>query len=497
MPIDAEIAGTSEQPLEILIVGAGFSGVGMAIKLLEKGERNFRIVEKSSGIGGTWFDNRYPGAACDVPSHFYCFSFAPNPNWSRVYSPQAEIQQYIEDCATRSGVRDYISNNVRLTALRFDDARQIWKATVDGQAPIFARFVVNAAGGLHKAAYPDIPGRERFSGHSMHTANWDNNVELTGKRVAVIGSAASAIQLIPEVAKTAAQVAVFQRTPNYIAPRNDRAYTEKEKRRFARWPKFARLYRWFIFMRMELLLFPITRAKSKLAAKGAQKIMMYMRSVVKDKAIQDKLVPDYKLGCKRILISDEFYPSLNRPNVQLITDRIDSIEPAGVKTLDGRMHEADVLVYATGFDIDGHILSVDITGEGGRRLADDWSDIPNAYSGCAVDGYPNYFMMTGPNTGVATTSVVYMVEQQIDFVLKLMKMAGERDGISPTEAAVKRYNEQIQSDFKGSVWLSGCASWYRREDDRIATLYPYNARRFRRQSRAPVAADFRLSSPRS
>jgi cation diffusion facilitator CzcD-associated flavoprotein CzcO len=316
----------------------------------------------------------------------------------------------------------------------------------------------------------------------MHTARWDKAVETAGRRVAVIGSAASAIQAIPELARTSARVTVFQRTPNYIAPRMDRAYTDKEKRRFAKWPLLARLHRYKIFMRMELLLFPVTKKDSKQGRIGARRIMEWMRSQVKDPELQEQLVPDYALGCKRILISDNFYRTLNRENVELVTEGIEKIVPQGVVTSDGKLHAADVIVYATGFDIEGHMFSIPVRGRSGIPLTDSWKHLPEAYQGACTSGFPNYFMITGPNTGVSTTSVVFMIEHLLHYILELIDLADDDKIIEVTREAEDAYNQKLHAALENTLWATGgCKSWYRREDGKITTLYPYDARTFKRQ----------------
>jgi len=490
MPMD----DATDNTLDILIIGAGFSGVCCAIKLLEKDVTQFRIVEASQGIGGTWWENTYPGAACDIPSHLYCYSFEPNPDWSRIYSPQAEIQQYIEHCADKYGVRKYIEHGRKVVELRFDEDNGTWIAGFKDGSKLRARHVINGGGGLHQPSWPDIAGRDDFAGPSMHTALWDQSVEYAGKKIAVIGSAASAIQLVPEVAKTAASVAVYQRTPNYIVPRGDRDFSQLEKTLFARWPGLARLYRWLIFMRLELVLFPITRQGSGYGKRAARRIMKHMRKTVKDKSLHKRLTPDYLLGCKRILVSDDMYQTLNRENVTLITTSIERVEKSGIRTSDGQLREADILVYATGYDLEAHMRSIKVMGPGGRNLQKEWENGPEAYNGCCIAGYPNYYMVTGPNTGVGTTSVVFMIEQEVDYILKLIDRAGSGNLISVRQAVQAEYNSAIHASLDGSVWASGCKSWYRRADGKITTLYPNNARTFKRQLQDLVIEDFEIRS---
>ncbi len=479
--------------LDILIIGAGFSGICAGIKLLERGRTNFRLFEKSRTAGGTWWENRYPGAACDVPSHFYCFSFNPNPDWSRVYSPQAEIKAYIDSCVQKYGLASHIEFGAKVVELRLDSTDGKWIATFADGRRMRALHVINGSGGLHLPLIPEIKGRDRFCGVSMHTARWDSSVDMTDKRVAVIGSAASAVQAVPEIAKLAKKVTVFQRTPNYIAPRNDRAYTDREKRRFSRWPAFAKAYRWMIMVRMEFVFFRIIRRGSWFGRLAAWRVNRHMRASVNDTSLHDKLTPDYAIGCKRILISDNFFAALNRANVELIAVGIESVESAGVRGKDGRLHEADVIVYATGFDIGRHIRSIRITGAKGVSLETQWKDGAEAYNGSCVAGFPNYYLVTGPNTGVGTTSVIHMIEQEIAYILKLIDAAGSERLLSVKPSAQAAYNAQVDADLERTVWLSGCRSWYIDASGRVSTLYPKNGRAFQRQLRNVRLTDFDMT----
>lgn len=484
-------------PLDVLILGAGFGGIGAAIKLREQGIDNIRVLEKAAGIGGTWWHNTYPGAACDIPSHLYCYSFEPNPNWSRKFSPQPEIQAYIERCAHKYDVMRHIQLNTEVRAFNFDEARNLWVATLTDNSTIAARHVILATGGLHLPVFPDIPGMQSFDGPSMHSAEWDHSVDFADKRVAVIGSAASAIQLIPELAKVAGQLDIYQRTPNYIAPRNDREFTEREKTRFARWPRLARLYRKFLFLRGELILFPIVKSKqrSRWREQAQALVKRHIRGSVKDPALSKAMIPDFPLGCKRILIADNFYPAINQPNVTVITDGIQTITKDGVQTADGEMHQADIIVYATGFDMETYMRKTEVTGPGGVRLSDIWSDLPRAYKGAFIPGLPNFYMTTGPNTGVGTTSVVVMIEAQLQLILQAIKAAGSDQLIEVSAAAHDRYNENIRAALQNTVWAGDCLSWYKRADGEIASLYPYNARAFLKDHQQLDTRDFLLRSP--
>ena len=372
----------------------------------------------------------------------------------------------------------------------FDEIAGLWNVIFEDGNTVKARDVINGSGGLHVPSIPDFPGRETFKGAGMHTARWDHSVDMHGKRIAVIGAAASAIQVIPEMEKIGKEVFVFQRTPNYVAPRKDREYNAMEKIIFSKVPFLAKLYRWFIFMRMELLLFPVTKKNSPRGNKIGNLIKQYMRATVNDKNIHASLEPDYKLGCKRILISDDYYKTLNRENVSLVTDEIQEIKQNGILTKTGQLFEVDAIIYATGFDIEKHLRSVEVIGPNKKSLLETWAVNQDAYQGACIAGFPNFYIVTGPNTGVATTSVVFMIEQQIHFIMQLIKRADREKLISVKEEAQDRYNDVIHSALKDTVWSSGCKSWYIREDGRITTLYPYNGRAFRKQSKKVNFNDF-------
>lgn len=486
----AEEAGV----LEVLILGAGFGGVCAAIKLRERGIDNIRIYEKAAGIGGTWWHNTYPGAACDIASHLYCYSFEPNPDWSRKFSPQPEIQAYIERCADKYDVRRHIQLNTAVEEFRFDDQRNLWVAQLASGTAVAARHVIFATGGLHLPAFPDIPGMDDFQGPTMHSAEWDHSVDFGGKRVAVIGSAASAIQLIPELAKVAGHLDVYQRTPNYIAPRNDRDFSAREKARFARLPWLNRMYRQSLFLRGEYVLFPVVKSKGRSRWRNRLEafIKRHIRSSLHDRDTAEAMTPQFPLGCKRILIADNFYTAMNRPNVKLVADGISRIVADGVITADDKKHPADIIVYATGFDMEKYMRKTEVVGPGGVKLSELWADMPTAYKGAFIPGMPNFYMTTGPNTGVGTTSVVYMIEAQLQLILQAIQAAGSDKLIQVSELANKRYNKKIRADLQQTVWAGDCQSWYKRPDGEIASLYPYNARTFMKDHRQLALQDFEV-----
>ncbi len=477
--------------LDVLIIGAGFSGICAAIKLKQRGSVDFEVHEKADGIGGTWRENVYPGATCDIPSHFYCFSFEPNPDWSRLYSPQCEIRAYIERCVDTYGIRSHFRLGSKVSALRFDDEAGLWEVRFANSESRLARFVINGSGSLHKPNIPPFEGAERFTGVQMHSAQWDPAFDPAGKRIAVIGSAASAVQIVPEIARSAETVLLFQRTPNYVFRRGDFAYSDRQKRRFRRFPALMRLLRWKMVLEREWGIFRIVSN-----ARVRQRLGRYLKErvprKVSNEAYHEVLIPDYELGCKRILISDDFFDALNRDNVELVSESIARMTETGIVTADGSERPVDAIVYATGFDLAGHWLAIDVTGQGGVALADRWRNGAEAYRGVLVPGFPNYFTVTGPNTGVGTTSMVHMIEQSVGWIMKCIDLAGEDGLVSVTQEACDAYNRRVHAALAGTVWSSGCDSWYRNPNGRIETLYPWNGLRFAKQMRTVDRRDVRI-----
>jgi cation diffusion facilitator CzcD-associated flavoprotein CzcO len=480
--------------LDAVIIGAGFSGICLGKRLLEAGTTNFRITDKAPKPGGTWYWNSYPGAACDVQSHFYSFSFAPNPDWSRKYSPWNEIQAYAERCVDNCGLRSHFDSGKEVAQSRFVDTSGLWEVSFTDGSRVLSRHVIDGTGGLHVPLIPQFAGAESFRGESWHSSQWRHDVDLTGKRVAVIGSAASAVQIVPEIAKTADRVDLFQRTANWIIPRHDRAYHGWEKWVFRHIPLVNRLYRLFLFLRYDWLAYPIVKTgQDNLARRWASsQFRRLLNKSVKDPELRARLTPDFPLGCKRILISDEFFTALTRENVTLITEGIERFTPTGVRTADGVEHPADIIVYATGFDTQGHHLEDRIVGPGGRSLREAWAEAPMAYEGCMVAGFPNYHFVTGPNTGVGSTSIIFMIEQAANMIINCIQAAGQNGLIAPTAEAMQAYDDEIQQALAGTVWATSCQSWYKRADGRITILYPYNAQTYRRRHKKLRREDFEI-----
>lgn len=467
--------------LDVAIIGAGFGGLCAAIKLQQNNITNFVVLEKSAAIGGTWYENTYPGAACDIPSHFYCYSFNPNPNWSRKFAPQKEILSYINDTANKFDLHKYIRLNTHVQQLELNESTGLWQVETASGDIVVARHVINGMGGLHKPNIPSFNGVDKFTGAIMHSAKWDHSVDFRNKRVAIIGSAASAIQIVPELQKICAHLDIYQRTPNYIAPRDDRHFTEKEKARFAKYPWLARLYRWFIYKRLDVLVFPLTKQKSLLSTRASNHVKRWIRQSIKDPDLQDKMIPHYRIGCKRILLSDTYYEALNKENVSIIFSKIDNIQTKAIQTKDSQIYETDIIVYATGFDIQGHMQSLNIIGRDGLSLSDLGPDGEVAFKGATHPQFPNYYMITGPNTGVGTSSVVNMIEIQLEYILQLIKAAGKNKLLAVKPEIMNAYNERLQEELSRSVWASGCESWYLRDDKKIVTLYPRSAKQYAKE----------------
>jgi cation diffusion facilitator CzcD-associated flavoprotein CzcO len=462
----------------VVIVGAGFSGLGMAIKLQQEGRRDFLVLERGDDVGGTWWANTYPGCRCDVPSHLYSFSFAPNPLWSRTYSPQAEILTYLRGCADRFGVREKIRFGCDVMSAAWEDGR--WKLETS-QGPLEARVLILAAGPLSAPSLPNVAGMDDFAGKTMHSAEWDHAHDLTGERVAVVGTGASAIQFVPEIQKIARQVHVFQRTPPWIIPHPDRGISAAERRLYARVPQVQRAVRGGAYWAREALSVtfmhpPAMRQLQRLAE-------WHLKHQVPDPALQARLRPNYRMGCKRILLSSNWYPTLQLPNVELVTDGIAEVRANSIVTRDGTEREIDTLIFGTGFHFNDMPIADMVRGREGRSLAEAWNGTPEAYRGTTFTGFPNLFMLIGPNTGLGHTSVVVMAEFQITYVLDALRVMEKRGaGVAEVRAdAQAAYNADVQRQLEGTVWTSGgCTSWYLDDKGRDTVQWPGATWRFRR-----------------
>ncbi len=460
--------------VEVLIVGAGFSGLGMAIQLDKAGIRDFLILERDAEVGGTWWANQYPGCACDVESHLYSFSFELNPSWSHVFARQPEILAYLKHVADKYALRSRIRFGTAATSAIFDEREGTWEVTTQTGDTIRARALVSCAGGLSQPGTPDIPGLGSFQGAMFHSARWDHSLSLEGKRVGIIGTGASAIQIVPEVAPKVASLTVFQRTPPWIVPRFDRVISPREKRLYAAAPALQWLVRAAYYWRRELLIGPAIIRRGRMTQLLERLARTHLERSVPDPALRAKLLPSYVIGCKRILISNDYYPAIQRDNVSLVTTPLDGVVPEGVRTKDGVTHAFDAIVLATGFDASDQAVRFDVRGLGGRLLREAWSGGMEAYLGTTVAGFPNLFMIPGPNIGGGHNSLVFMLEAQIHYALQAIRILhGRRARYLDVRPGVQaRYNAGLARKFEDTVWASGCRSWYQNKDGRQTVLLP-------------------------
>ncbi|MBD9624709.1 NAD(P)/FAD-dependent oxidoreductase [Ensifer sp. ENS06] len=480
----------SEQFLPIVIIGAGFSGVLMAVEL-RKRNIPFVVIEKSEGIGGTWFENTYPGAGCDVLSTLYSYSFAQKPDWSRRFAPHSEIRAYLEECAERYDIRRHIRLGTEVVGARYVAEARRWDVALSNETEIKARAVVFAVGQLNRPSIPSFRGRERFSGVEFHSARWRHDHDLTGKRVAVVGSGASAIQFLPHVAREAKQVILFQRSPNWIIPKNDRLYHEREKRLRKHVPLLMRLQRAWEYLQLELS-FPAFLKDSKKGRKWEEACKAAIASAIKDPVLQDAVTPDYPAGCKRVLLSDDWFPTLARDNVQVVTSSIAEFGPSGLLTDDGVSHPVDVVIYATGFETRQVLAPIPIEGARSLSLQDAWQPHPHAYLGVTVPDFPNAFIMYGPNTNLGHGSIVFMLECQARYIgqaIAKVQDAASR-AVAPKRHVTQRFNADTQARLSRTVWGANCSSWYKGADGVIVNNWSSTMLRYWWKLRRFKARDY-------
>lgn len=470
----------SDSVHQVIIIGAGPGGLCMGIRLQEAGVDDFVILEKASGVGGTWWHNRYPGAECDVQSHLYSFSFEPKRDWSRPFAGQPEILEYVESVADKYGMKPFIRFNHEVVAAHWDDARALWQVRMaDGQA-LECRVLVSAMGMFNTPAYPDIPGLDQFQGTCFHSARWDHGHDLTGERVAVIGSAASAVQFIPEIAYDVGRLDVYQRSANWVLPKADQPFTAEELERFRSSPATVEALREEIRANLEGF---ITFSDPKVL-QAAEEAGLENMAVVRDPEVRRKLVPSHPYGCKRPLASNVYYPVFNEPHVELITDSIREIRGQTVVTADGSEREVDTLILATGFHTGEYLAAIDVTGHEGLALQDAWAEGAQAYLGIATSGFPNLFMLYGPNTN--NGSIIQMLELQVDYVMRQLRRLW-RDDIAWMDVdpeIMERYNAALQQDIdKVEVWQAACSGYYRAPSGRVVTQWPHTMAEFERRTR--------------
>ncbi|MGQ0701087.1 MAG: flavin-containing monooxygenase [Panacagrimonas sp.] len=478
------VTKSETKAIDVLIVGAGFAGLGTAIRLRQAGVEDIVILERGSEVGGTWRDNQYPGAACDIPSNLYSYSFAQNPDWSRGFSGAKEILGYVHYLVDRFDLRGLVRFNHNVTSMAFDEAAGLWRVHTTHGETLNARAVVMAQGPLSNASFPKIAGIETYEGKKIHSARWDHSYDFTGKRVAVIGTGASAIQIVPELVKQAAKVKVFQRTPGWVMPRPDYESPTWSRELFRRLPLAQTAFREALYWLHESMAVgvvwttPVTALFERLAK-------AYLKAQVKDPWMRRQLTPDYRLGCKRILVSNDWYPALQAPNCELIAWPIANLAPQGVRTVEGLEHQVDCIVFATGFEISKSGSPFPITGLDGRQLNDEWSRGAKAHKSVSIAGYPNLFLTFGPNSGPGHNSALVYMESQIDYVVQgVQQLLRENLKILDVREDVQNeFNRSIQKRLGKTNWNSGCKSWYLTEDGFNATMFPGLATQFRQQMR--------------
>ena len=471
------------QHVHIAILGAGFAGVGAAIRLLQSGKRDFVVFERADEVGGVWRDNEYPGCACDVEAPLYSFSFAPNPNWSRLFAPQPEIFAYLRRCTDEFGVRPYLRFGHAIESIRWDEAQRRW--TIESSKGSFtADVIIAGTGALSEPIIPQLPGRERFAGKAFHSAHWDHDHALAGRRVAVVGTGASAIQIIPNLQREVGKLLVFQRTPAWVVPRFDRAFGPRTQALFERLPISQKLLRASLYLRHESLL--VGFRNPAIMRLVERRVLAYLAHVVRDPDLRERLTPHFRLGCKRVLVSSDYLPALTQPNVEVIASAVRELVPEGIVDAEGRTHEVDTIVFATGFRVTDQPFSEHVHGREGRTLAEVWRGSPQAYLGTTVAGFPNFFLLTGPNTGLGHSSMLLMIEAQLELVLGALReldRAGTRT-IEPKPEVQRRFVDEVQRGGAGTVWTAGgCQSWYLDETGRNSTLWPWSTYAYMRKAK--------------
>lgn len=457
---------------KVAIVGSGFAGLGTAIRLKKEGIDNFVVFERANDVGGTWRDNSYPGCACDVESHLYSFSFAPNPNWSRMFSPQPEIWAYLQRCAKDYGITPHLRFGHEVRAITWNQSSKYWEIETS-KGNYTANILVSGVGSLCEPSIPKLPGIETFQGEKFHSARWNHSYDLNGRNVAVIGTGASAIQFVPAIQPKVGKLNLFQRTPPWIVPRQDRAITDREHKMFEKFPITQKLMRTMIYLLRELYVFYFRNPRFMTLNRNIA--IRHLERAVADPVLRAKLTPNYIVGCKRILISNNYFPSLTKPNVEVITDHIREVRPHSIVTEDGVERPIDTIIYGTGFHVTDIPFAKITRGREGRTLEDTWQGSPKAHLGTTISGYPNFFILLGPNTGLGHSSVVFMIESQIEHVMNAIRYMNKNNiaTIEPKLEAQTAFINNVDKHMVGTVWTAGgCASWYLDKKGRNSTLWP-------------------------
>ena len=481
---------------QVAIIGAGFGGLAMAIRLLQRNIHNFLILEKSNEVGGTWRENQYPGAACDVQSHLYSLSFAPKTDWSKRYADAPEIFQYIQDVVQQFNLREYCQFNSEVVHTEYHEKECLWHVTLKDGRQLSCQYLIFASGPLHVPQIPHIQGIEKFQGKVFHSSQWDHQYDLNGKVVASIGTGGSAIQYIPEIAPQVKQIYVMQRTAAWVIPRDERKYLNVEKKLFKQADWFRKLHRARLYWSNESRAIPIMQPS---VMKYTQKLAeAFIRFQVKDKQLAQKLTPDYIMGCKRILVSNKYFPTFNRDNVELVTDAILELTADSIITKDGKMRKIDCLIYGTGFITDPRIYLQPFSclGEHGVELKQAWKDGAESYYGISHKGFPNLFQLLGPNTVLAHNSVIFMIEAQVDYILQMMDLVtqSQSNAIVVKDQVQDQFNQDVQDMLNNTVWQSGCVSWYQQDGGKNFALWPTYTWKYWLKTKSLHPSDFRLIS---
>lgn len=460
---------------DTVIIGTGFSGLGMAMKLRESGRTDFRVLEKADDVGGTWRDNTYPGAECDIQSHMYSFSYELNPEWSREYSAQPEIWEYMRGVAKKHDLYSVIDFGTEVTGATWDEDRLRWTVTTNHET-YEARVLVSGIGGLHIPNIPEVAGADTFEGPRFHSAQWRHDVDLTGKRVAVIGTGASAIQFVPQIAGDVAQLDVYQRTAPWVVPKHNHDIVGRKAAFLQKIPFGSRVYRDSRYWLNEAQQLAFTGPLQNIGTVVQKRTAAYIRKTVDDPKTAEALIPDYRLGCKRILKTDNYVPTFNRDNVDLVTDGIEEITPTGIRAKDGTFREVDVIIYGTGFHVTDAFEWVHVTGKDGKDLSETFkTDGIETYLGIAVSSFPNFFFLLGPNTALGHNSVVFMIEQQTKWIISMLDEMDQRgaQAVEPTPRAQREFNDALQEKVSKGVWSQGgCTSWYLDSQGKNRTIWP-------------------------
>lgn len=486
---------SSPQPSAI-IIGTGFGGIGMAIQLKKAGFEHVTLLEKAERVGGTWRDNTYPGAACDVQSHFYSYSFEPKHDWSRKFGLQHELLGYMEHCVEKYDLEEQIRFNSEVAEAVFDDAHNRWTLALTSGETLEAQVLITATGQLNQPAWPNIEDISDFQGTTFHSAGWNHDYDLKDKRVAVIGTGASAIQFVPEIAGKVESLSLFQRSAAWVLPKPDRPFKSWEHTLFKAIPAWDRLYRYLIYWKNESRALAFTRFH-RLLDIFARQAKAEARKQVTDPQKLKHIIPDYQIGCKRILISNDWYPAINRPNVNLVTDPIEKIDNTGVQTQSGEHYPVDAIIFGTGFRASEFLSPIRVTGRAGITLNEAWQDGAVAFKGITVSGFPNLFMLYGPNTNLAHNSILYMLESQFQYVLGCLKALQKYPGaaMDVRKDRLERYSNVVQDRLKGSVWSSGCSSWYLDANGKNTLNWPGFTFSYRFSTRHVDTADYQFLNP--